>query len=139
MDTIEYVDPVDIPCQCCGARMTRLTRFVSREGAPSAIYRALLPFGTHERQADVVISLGDWAGNASSSDCVSFAIHLTADQKNFNVSFVEPDQTSWASDVLGRLLSRAEALQHPWKRQVLAISNQMVEADEPIVAYLSVS
>ena len=137
MDTIEYDEPVNAACDCCGAAMTRLTRFVCRGDEPFAIYRALLSSGPHERRADVAVSLGDWAEAASPSDRLAFAVHLTVDQDNFNVSFVEPDQTAWSSGELGRILSRDEALQHPWKQEVIALIDQVIEADRPLAAYLS--
>jgi hypothetical protein len=117
--------------------MTRLTRYVTRGEEPFAIYRALLPFGHHERRADVVISLGDWSETASPSDRLAFAIHLTVDQYSFNISFVEPSQTSWSSGKLGRILSRQEALQHPWKQEIITLVDRMIEGDNSIGAYLS--
>ncbi len=137
MDTIEYADSVNTACDCCGAAMTRLTRFVSRGGEPFAIYRALLPFGVHNRRADVMVSIGAWAEATPPAKRLSFAVHLTADEANFNIAFVEPDQTSWSSGELGRILSRHEALEHPWKQEVLALIDHMLESDKPLGAYLS--
>jgi hypothetical protein len=137
MDTIEFTDPVTGSCPCCGAPTIQLARFVLRNGEPFAVYRALLAHGPHERRADVVISLGDWAEMASPSDRVTFACHLTADQDSVNVGFVEPHQTCWTSEELGRILSRDEALRHPWKQEVFALSNQMLREDQPLIAYLT--
>jgi hypothetical protein len=139
MDSIEFADPVTGSCQCCRVPTIQLARFVLRDGEPFAVYRALLAHGPHERRADVVISLGDWAETASPSDRVTFACHLTADRDSFNVGFVEPGQTSWTSGELGRILSRDEALQHRWKQDVLSMSNQMLEEDQPLIAYLTAS
>jgi hypothetical protein len=87
MDSIEFADPVTGSCQCCGSPTIQLARFVHRNGEPFAVYRALLPHGPHERRADLVISLGDWAETASPSNRVTFACHLTAAQDNFNVGW----------------------------------------------------
>jgi hypothetical protein len=137
MYSIEFADPVTGSCQCCGIPTIQLARFVLRDGEPFAVYRALLAHGPHERRADVVISLGDWAETASPSDRVTFACHLTADRDSFNVGLVEPHQTSWTSFELGRILSRDEALQHPWKREVFDLSNRILACDEPLIAYLT--
>ena len=118
MDTIEFTNTVTGSCQCCGSPTIQLARFDFRDGEPFAVYCALLAHGPHERRADVVISLGDWAETASSSDRVTFACHLTTDQDSFNVGLVEPHQTSWTSCELGRILSREEALGHPWKQEI---------------------
>ena len=88
MDRIEFADPVTSSCQCCGTPTIQLARFVYRIGEPVAVYRALLSHGLHERRADLVISLGDWAETATSSDRVTFACHLTADRDSFNVGLV---------------------------------------------------
>jgi hypothetical protein len=137
MDSTGFADPATGSCQCCGAPTIQLARFVFRDGEPFAVYRALLAHGPHERRADVVISLGDWAETASARDRVTFACHLTADRDSFNVGFVDPGQTSWTSGELGRILSRDEALQHRWKQDVLSMSNQMLEEDQPLIAYLT--
>jgi hypothetical protein len=57
-------------------------------------------------------------------------IHVTAARDTFNVSFVEPDQTSWCSGELGRVVNRTEALGHPWKAEVLALTDHMIENDQ---------
>jgi hypothetical protein len=137
MDSIEFADPVTGSCQCCGSPTIQLARFVHRNGEPFAVYRALLAHGPHERRADLVISLGDWAETASPSDRVTFACHLTAAPDNFNVGLVEPHQTSWSSGELGRILSRDEALQHPWTQEVFNLSDRILECDKPLIAYLT--
>jgi hypothetical protein len=137
MDTIQFADPVTGSCPCCGAPTIQLARFVLRDSEPFAVYRALLAHGPHERRADVVISLGDWGETASLSDRATFACHVTINQESFNLGFVEPHQTSWTSEELGRILSRDEALRHPWKQDVFALSNQMLGEDQPLIAYLT--
>ena len=38
---------------------------------------------------------------------------------------------------LGRILSRDEALQHPWKQEVFNLSDRILECDKPLTAYLT--
>jgi hypothetical protein len=61
MLTIEFEPPkTGEPCECCGGRTTRLTRFVHSDGDAFAVYFALFSDNHPEKSVSVLVSLGPW-------------------------------------------------------------------------------
>ncbi|MGO4572524.1 hypothetical protein [Microvirga sp. 2TAF3] len=50
---------------------------------------------------------------------------------------VDPEDTRWETDYLGKILSWEEALKHPWLREVFDLSDRMVRCDKPINEFLT--
>ena len=65
----------------------------------------------------------------------AIAMRLWNTADNFNVSLVDADH--WKTEILGRRLSRREALASPWKQEAFDLSDHIVECDWPIVDYLN--
>ena len=136
MDEIDFEAPEIGTCACCGREQTRLTRFVTRDGDAFAVYKAVLPGGEHQRRADLIVGLGDWDEAASPDQRVAFALQVWADEAMINVAVVDAEQSAWQSGFFGRVVSREEALRHPWLQQVYDLSDQIVERDKAIIDYL---
>jgi len=126
------------PCECCGGRTTRLTRFVYCDGNAHAAYYAIFsdnhPFGF----VSVLISIGEWGDDAPPDHRCAFYLRIRATNANFQVSVCNADESPWGNvDVFGRTLDREEALQHPRLNQVFEITDQIVAQDAPVIEYLS--
>lgn len=136
MFEIEFVEPSHATCECCGAPSTRLTRFVTRNGDAFAIYRAVLTHGPRHPRAEMIVGLGDWDEAALPEDRVAFIFQLWSDDREYKVGIVGPDQTVWPQGSLGRLLTREEALRHPWLQDVFDLSDHIVVHDRILADYL---
>jgi hypothetical protein len=137
MYEIEFDQPEINECQCCGAEQEILTRFVARDGAPFAIYKAVLTKGGHEPRADVVIGIGDWTRRAGSGSRSAFFCHIWADEDRYNVNIVDAAQSAWASsDLFGVRLDRNQALKHPALPALFELSDHIVQADAALANYL---
>ena len=114
MIEIEFEEPIESLCDCCGTTTIRLTRFVYRDGDAHAVYYAEFTTGHEEKRLSGLVGLGT-SGDGKSGNRVAFPFQIWADDDNFNIGLVDAADSPW-SDVtlLGRLLDREEALKHEW-------------------------
>jgi hypothetical protein len=137
MDAIEFEEPEYSACACCGRKITNLTRFVTRDENAYAVYYVQFTEGHEGRRAAVMVGLGDWDENALADEArVSFAFYIWPSEDSYQVSIIDPDDSPWTTDFLGRRLVRAEALEHPLLPEVFALSDHVVLCDEPLAAFL---
>lgn len=139
MIEIELEEPEKTKCECCDDTSVWLTRFVSEDGDALAVYHTGFTEGHPERGMVGVISLGDWGGgdgdDASIPDSrVAFAFDLRLNEENFfNVMITDASESHWnGQDILGKMLSREEALAHPWIEEVFHITDHMTDEDQVI-------
>lgn len=139
MLTIEFEPPVEsAPCECCGGRTTRLTRFVRSDGDAYAIYYALFSDGHPGRAVSVTVSIGEWGEGSTPDQRVAFALELRATDSQYQVGIVDADQSPWReATFIGRTLDRGEALAHPRIKDVFHITDHIVVEDKPVNAYLN--
>ena len=138
MLTVEFEPPSESrPCECCGGRTTRLTRFVYRDGDAYAVYYALFSDNHPDRAVIATISVGEWGEDSTPDQRVAFALELRATDTQYQVAVIDAERSPWRdADVIGRTLDRAEALRHPRLSEVFHITDHIVTEDEPIRAYL---
>ena len=134
-DEIEFSEATFFDCACCGHRTTKLTRFVTREGSAFAAYYAHFSDGPEHNDVQLLVGFGPWGEDAPSEARSAIAMRLWNTADNFNVSLVDADH--WDTEILGRRLSREEALASPWKQEAFDLSDHIVECDQPIVDYLN--
>lgn len=133
MFEIEISEPRFSECDCCGKRLTNLTRFVTRDKRAWAIYHAT--FGESHPEKGVYLATGiddvgdtpDWIGRSA------FALWLSAQEDGFRTTVIDKVDSPWSgSKVLGRMLDREEALSHPWIKEVFHLVDHIVEKDPAI-------
>jgi len=136
MSSIEIEFPaarLSQPCECCGGITTTLNRFVKIDGEPSAIYR--LRFSDNHPN-DLVLGLfgiGLFGDGTTNSDRVAFAVSLRPE----GVMVIDAEESQWPkSEILGRRLTRAEAMVRPELSKLYAVVDSMYAEDEPLRAYL---
>jgi hypothetical protein len=111
MDEIEFEEPEFSICECCGRTITRLTRFVTRDGGAYAVYYVEFTEGHEQRRAAAMVGLGDWDEGAAPQEArVAFTFHIWFQRENYQVSLIDPDDSPWSTGFLGRRVSRADAL-----------------------------
>jgi len=138
MLTFDFEEPTSATCECCGGTTTALTRFVYEDGAAYAVYYAR--FGvTHEpRVVDAVVSIGEWGEGSGPWDRVAVPLRLRTTDREYQVTVVDAAESPWRGvELLGRMLDRAEALQHERLQEVFHISDHMVQDDVPLRDYLN--
>lgn len=138
--TIEFADrhDEDEPCECCGGRSTRLTRFVYSDGDAYAVYYARYSDNHPHGWISALIGLGEWGEGGTPADRVAFPVRIRATDEAFQVMLVDAADSPW-HDVtfLGRILDRAEALKHPLKDEAFHITDHIVMDDPDVRAYFA--
>jgi hypothetical protein len=131
---IEFEEPVDATCDCCGAHNTRVTRFVNEDGNALGVYYAAFSEKHPDQGVVGIVSLGGWGEDGLIPESrAAFAFSLWEDGENFNVRITDAAESSWSdAEILGRKLNRDEALSHPWIDEVFHITDHMT-ADDPAI------
>jgi len=116
---------------------TWLTRFVYRDNDAYAVYYAGFT-DSHPNRVAVAVSLGEWTEEAGPQDRVAFALELWSTATEYQVGLVEPCNSPWRDVAfLGRMLSRAEALEHPWLSDVFHLTDHMISDDPELRGHLA--
>jgi len=136
MIKIEFEEPTQSLCECCGHTNVHLTRFVYKDDDAHAVYYAQYTADHDEKRLSGLIGLGKWGDGAEPEDRLAFAFQIWTDEENYKVGLVDAKESPW-SDVtfLGRILDREEALEHEWLPEVFHITDHMVEDDVEIAKY----
>ncbi|MGV3725002.1 MAG: hypothetical protein ACO1SX_29230 [Actinomycetota bacterium] len=134
---IEYEEPTQVTCACCGAASTRLTRFVYRDGDAWAVYFASYSETHPERLVRLLVSLGEWGEGSSPDQRRAFSLALRAGPTQFEVMVTDAADSPWAdAEFTGRGLSRNDALADPWLPEAFHISDHAVLEDPVLRRYL---
>lgn len=135
---IEFEEPSTFTCECCGGITSRLTRFVYQDDDAFAVYYALFSDGHRDNGVVGIVSLGEWGEDGIPSSRVAFAFRLWEGQDNFNVTITDANESDWSDvEILGRKLSREDALAHPWINDVYHITDHMTDEDPEIREFFS--
>lgn len=105
MLTIEFEPPTidSTPCECCGGRNTRLTRFVHRNGDAYAVYYALFSDNHPDGYVSVLISIGEWGDDARPSGRCAFYLRIWTSRDNFQVTVRDAAESPWGDvQIVGR-------------------------------------
>jgi hypothetical protein len=135
-DQIEFCDPDESLCECCGGTTTKLTRFVTRDGNAFAVYFARFSNNHPDSYVSVLVGFGDWDEQAAPSQRTAIGFRIWTNQENYQVGVIDAED-DWETDYLGRKLTREEALTDPLKQEVFDLSDHIVECDQPIIGYLN--
>lgn len=134
---IEFEEPTESQCECCGNTSISLTRFVYKDGDAFAVYYASFTKGHPERNLCGLIGIGEWSDDSVGPEArraFPFEIRVTEDQ--YQVGLVNAEQSPWRDvTFMGRILDREEALKHEWIGEVFHITDHMVTEDEEIIRF----
>jgi hypothetical protein len=136
LDKIVFTDPEHRSvCNCCGANVIVVCRDVERGGGPYATYFAKFSDGPDHTGVAVIVGLGDWSQEPAVGR-TAFSFRIWRESDNAVTGFVDGD--SWDGvNFLGTRLSRQEALEHPLRPELFALSDFIVDNDPAISAFLS--
>lgn len=136
---IEFEEPTELLCECCGKTTVRLTRFVYKDNDAFAVYYASFTPDHEEMWVSALIGLGEWGDDDVGPEArTAFPFQIFIKNDCYNVRMVDSAESPW-SDVtfLGRILDRDEALGHEWIKEVFHITDHIVEEDPEIVRYFA--
>jgi hypothetical protein len=127
-------DPPQL-CACCGGRTRRLTRFVCRDGGAYAVVYIAYTDTHADRLVKFAVSLGDWHGEPAARRC--FIVWYKDLPDAYGFMLCDPGDGDWEDvALLGRQLTRAEALVDPWVGAVWEILDRIVIEDPVLHPYL---
>ena len=139
MIEIEFENPVEEICECCGNTTIRLTRFVYQNDCAFAVYYAQFTKAHSERRLSGLVGLGEWGDDEVGPESrIAFPFQIWIDGENFQVGLVNAEDSPWSHvTFMGKILNREEALHHEWLKDVFHITDHMVTDDEVIVNYFT--
>ena len=130
MLTFEFEEPISSSCDCCGGMSTALTGFVCENGEAYAVYYARFGVSHEPRVVEAVVSIGEWGEDAKPWDRFAFPLRMRAGETEYQVTLVDAADSPWEGvELLGRMLDRAEALEHERLQEVFHITDHMVTDD----------
>ena len=135
---IEFSPPNrDGPCPCCGGTTVRLTRFVYRNGDAHAVYFATYSNNHENHEIAMLVSLGEWGDGSDPTQRVAFYCRVRPTDTSYEVMLGDGGSSPWGdAEVVGKLLSQAEARVHPWKASAFEILDEAVLSDRHLKGYL---
>lgn len=139
MEDIEFEPPQHSLCECCGKTITKLTRYVRRDGEAYAVYFVQFTEQHAPREAFVMVGLGEWGVDDVDPEQVrtAFAYKLWLGETSYNLAIIDADESPWSTTFLGRRLSRLEALAHANLQDVFDLSDHMTQCDENVIAFFN--
>ena len=134
MIEIECPEPETSKCDCCGGITTRLTRFVTQDDEAFAIYYAAFSDDHPEQGVVGVVSFGEWwKDDEIPASRLAIAFEMWSNENEYKVGIIDAAESPWAdADIIGRKLSRGEALADPLIKDVFHITDHMTEDDPEI-------
>jgi hypothetical protein len=124
-------------CECCGKEIVKLTRFVYKGEDAFAIYYAKFTREHEDKVVTGIISIGDWGSDDEPKTRTAFPFKIWTNNEVYQVGLMDKDESPWQQKLLGNILDRDEALNHPWIKEVFHITNHIVVEDKEVVEYLS--
>jgi hypothetical protein len=135
-DQIEFAEPDQSLCDCCGGTTTKLTRFVTRGGNAFSVYFARFSDNHPDSYVSVLAGFGDWSEDADPAARTAIAFRIWTNESSYQVGLVDAED-DWETEFLGARLTRDEALESIWKQEIFDLSDHIVECDQPIIEYLN--
>lgn len=136
---IEFEDPISEICDCCGNEIVRLTRFVYKNNNAFAIYYITFTKNHSEKEAIGLISIGDWGSDKRPVNRFSFPFKIWTHNLKYQIGLINKNESKWKDKILGHILDREEALEHPWIKDVFHITDHIVTEDKEVVNYFNLN
>jgi hypothetical protein len=135
IETGEERDPVQ--CPCCGQLFQSVYGSIYNGGNVHAVYNTGWSFGHKAKRVSIHLEIGKWEENERPDQRVSFGLNCWVAADQYQFAWIDPDQSPWGyAGNKGGMLTRAEALVHPLKEEVLHLAEHLVSNDERIKRFL---
>lgn len=125
-------------CHCCGKESCVGHGFVYKESDAYAVYYAGWSTSHSEKKVTFALAIGEWGDDSVSNDRTCFGLEVYESGDEFLFRVIEPDESPWANtDLLGEMVSRSEALNHPLIREVFVITENIIREHMAIWEHLN--
>ena len=129
--------PEAAPCEHCGAKSQRAHGFLYRDNDAYGIYYAEWSYGHPGQGVSLAIAVGEWNEGSSPADRVSIGVRATPTASSIDFTVLNPHESPWGNTpLLGQMLDRKQALNHPVLKEVLHIAEHVVRDDMRICRFL---
>ncbi|WP_291148705.1 hypothetical protein [Flavobacterium sp. UBA7680] len=135
MIRIEFEEPSIEICKCCNNEIVKLTRFVHKDEDAFALYYLKFTKGHEDKLVTGIISIGDWETDDEPKNRFAFPFRIWTDETDYQVGLMDREESPWKQDLLGSILDRKEALEHPWIDEVFHITDHIVTEDKIVIEY----
>ncbi|MBB4801866.1 hypothetical protein HNP37_001927 [Flavobacterium nitrogenifigens] len=136
MIRIEFEEPNIEVCDCCNNKTTKLTRFVYKDEDAFAIYYLKFTKGHEDKFAVGIISIGDWGTDDEPKNRFSFPFRIwLSENDEYQIGLIDKEESPWNHPLLGKILDRKHALEHPWIKEVFHITDHIVMEDKELIEY----
>ncbi|CAD0008073.1 MULTISPECIES: hypothetical protein [Flavobacterium] len=136
MIRIEFEEPILEVCDCCNNETIKLTRFVYKNEDAFAIYYLRFTKSHDDQFAIGIISIGDWGTDDEPKNRFSFPFRIwIGDNDEYQIGLMDKEESPWNHKILGYILDRKEALDHPWIKEVFHITDHIVMEDKELIEY----
>lgn len=116
----------------------RLTRFVHRDGHAFGVYFVSYSNDHPETELHMLVSLGRWGEGSRSRDRVAFFCRVRMVDESYGVSLGDAKTSAWSdAKIVGKRLSREEALVHPSKATAFELLDEAFLTDPSLVGWLA--
>lgn len=132
---IEFEEPNVEICNCCNNEIIKLTRFVYKDENAFAVYFLKFTKGHDDKYVMGIISIGDWGTDDEPKNRVAFPFRLWTDETDYQVGLINKEESPWKQEILGSILDRKEALEHPLIDEVFHITDHIVDEDKIVIDY----
>lgn len=140
MIKIEFEEPNYSTCECCGNKVTWLTRFVYNDNDAFAFYYASFTEHSGVKEVKCMINICEWDAPESEgyTKATGFPLLLWIDEKEQgNISLLDKTDVPWESILKGEILDREDALKSPYKEEIFHITNHIFWEDKEIMDFLT--
>ena len=126
-------------CECCGGQTSSVHGFAYEDDAPHALYYAAWNSKHVDQGVSLIVSLGDFEEGSGPWSRRAVAMRCWVAEDQFRFSVIEPDESPWSNaTVVGEILGRQAALDHPDIKEFFHIAEHAVEDDPRVKAILDV-
>lgn len=126
-------------CACCGRESYVGHGFVYKHNDAYAIYYAGWAPSHSPRKVTFAIAIGEWDDNSTSNDRTCFGLEVRIKEGELELMVVAPEDSPWPeTKLLGKMLSRNDALTHPLANNAKEIAELVVRKHAAIQQYLAI-
>ena len=95
--------------------------------------------GHPDKSVSFALAFGEWDDESTTEDRTCFGLEAYEGEEKILFRVIEADESPWAStDLLGKMISRKDALDHPLLNKVFVIAEHVVRNHEAVRRYLGI-
>lgn len=143
MIEIEFEEPAETICKCCGSPAVLLVRFLKDDGFTYAAYYAAFAKAHEERRVHGILGLGEWE-NDDHDDFdpeygIAFPFQIWINENNYDYGLSHAEDSPWShTTCMGKILDPEEALAHERIKDFYHImDHHILIDDQEILKYLN--